>query len=72
MKKEGPTASQPATMEAATYAKENQRITTASDPGAESGENPLSLEALGYSIGKDCSKDPNQYLQASDTGQSGE
>lgn len=72
MKKEGPRASEPATIGASPHTKENQPIAIASDPGAESAGEPLSLKALGHSIGKDCSKDPHEYLQASDTGQSGE
>lgn len=72
MKKEGPGGSRPATMGASTHTKEDQPIAIANDPGAKSAGNPLSLEALGHSIGKDCSKDPHKYLEASDTGQSGE
>lgn len=72
MKKEGPRASRPVTIGPSTHTNENPPIAIASDPAAGAAGNPLSLEALGNSIGKDCSKDPHQYLQASDTGQSGE
>ncbi|WP_146677941.1 hypothetical protein [Pirellula sp. SH-Sr6A] len=72
MKKEESAADRLATMGGANQPRSNQPKSIACDQGTESGAKPLSLEALGYSIGKDCSKEPNAYLEASDAGVSGE
>jgi hypothetical protein len=72
MKKEDSAADRSATIGIANQPRSNQPQSIASDQGTESGAKPLSLEALGYSIGKDSSKEPHAYLEASDAGLSGE
>jgi hypothetical protein len=72
MKKEGQESGELGTMGGASQVVSEESAGGVRDHSSELGTDPLSLEALGNSIGKDCSKEPHQYIQESNTGQSGE